>query len=78
MSNYIRITLAVCMLALTGCATGVAFSEMQPSTEAIDEQHSRIFFYRATNLGFGSGVQPKVLLNDEVVGGSQIRWFFLR
>ena len=67
---------ACCLFALTisACASGVKFTEMNPSTMPKDQDSGRIFFYRTTVLG--AALQPDIRLNGTKVGDSVAQGFF--
>lgn len=67
---------ACCLVALTlsACASGVKFTEMNPSTMPKDQDSGRIFFYRTTVLG--AALQPDIRLNGTKVGDSVAQGFF--
>lgn len=67
---------ACCLVALTlsACASGVKFTEMNPSTMPKDQDSGRIFFYRTTVLG--AALQPDIRLNGTKVGDSIAQGFF--
>lgn len=67
---------ACCLVALTlsACASGVKFTEMNPSTMPKDQDSGRIFFYRTTVLG--AALQPDIKLNGTKVGDSVAQGFF--
>jgi Protein of unknown function (DUF2846) len=67
---------ACCLIALTlsACASGVKFTEMNPSTMPKDQDSGRIFFYRTTVLG--AALQPDIKLNGTKVGDSVAQGFF--
>lgn len=60
--------LLISMLTLTffSCASGIQFSKMRDTIPKIDSNSGRIYIYRTT--AFGAAIQPKVYINDEVVG----------
>jgi hypothetical protein len=60
-------------VALSACATGAKFTEVNPSLEPESPNMGRIFFYRPSS--FGAALQPDVMLNDEKIG-SAISWGF--
>lgn len=71
-----RKLMGVCMaLLMCSCASGTPFLEMNPSLSPENAGTGRIFFYRVTGMG-GAAIQPKILLNDEVVGKSIPQGFF--
>ena len=67
---------ACCLVALTlsACASGVKFTEMNPSTSPKDQDTGRIFFYRTTTLG--AALQPDIRLNGTKVGDAIAQGFF--
>ena len=67
---------ACCLVALTlsACASGVKFTEMNPSTSPKDQDTGRIFFYRTTILG--AALQPDIRLNGTKVGNAIAQGFF--
>jgi Protein of unknown function (DUF2846) len=67
---------ACCLVALTisACASGVKFTEMNPSIMPKDQDSGRIFFYRTTV--FGAALQPDIRLNGTKVGDSRAQGFF--
>ena len=62
------------MLTFSACASGVKFTEMNPSTMPKDQDSGRIFFYRTTVLG--AALQPDIRLNGTKVGDSVAQGFF--
>ena len=67
---------ACCLIALTlsACASGMKFTEMNPSTMPEDQDSGRIFFYRTWVLDWK--VQPDVRLNGTKVGKAIPQGFF--
>lgn len=67
---------ACCLLALTlsACASGMKFTEMNPSTMPKDQDSGRIFFYRTTTLG--AALRPDIQLNGTKVGDAVAQGFF--
>ena len=65
-------TLALSMLA---CATGPKYRDVESDFPDLTAESGRIFFYRSSSP-VGGAVQPKIYLNDEVVGKSQPGGFF--
>ena len=57
------------------CASGVPFTELNPSQNAELPNAGRIFFYRVTGAG-GAAVQPDILMNGEKIGRSIPQGFF--
>jgi hypothetical protein len=74
MRNIISKSLLLAVVVLAGCASGVKYTDMKPELVSADSSNSRIFIYRKTTLG--AAVQPKVRLNDEVIGVSRAQGFF--
>lgn len=60
----------------TGCASGPKYTEIKSSIPALSQDNGRIYFYRPTNMGIGSGIQPGVNLNGKTVGESKAGGFF--
>ena len=67
---------ACCLVALTisACASGITFTELNPSTMPKDQDSGRIFFYRTSV--FGAALQPDIRLNGTKVGDSVAQGFF--
>jgi hypothetical protein len=59
--------LATAFPLLAACASGPTFSEMHASEPAVKPEKGRIYFYRVSSM-MGSGVQPPIRVNGEVVG----------
>lgn len=59
---------------LVGCGTGVPYTSMEPQQSAFDPEMGRIFLYRTTV--FGAAIQPRIILNGDVVGISKAKGFF--
>lgn len=76
MSNFVKLS-SICMLALAvvGCATGPKYAEVKSSIPNLSPDKGRIYFYRSGTM-FGSGIQPSVKLNGDVVGDSKPGGFF--
>lgn len=70
-----RPALCLFILALAGCATGPKYSEVRSTIPQLSADKGRIYFYRSANI-FGSGIQPSVKLNGNVVGESKPGGFF--
>jgi len=62
-------------LLMAGCATGPAYKEVASSIPTLSADHGRIYFFRSGNP-IGSGLQPDIKLNGQVVGGSKPGGFF--
>ncbi len=60
---------------LTACANGTKFIDMSNQIPAIRKGEGRIYFYRYGEMQ-GSGVQPEIHVNGEVVGRSIPNGFF--
>ncbi len=61
-------------LALSACASGVQFTEMNPSTMPRDQDFGRIFLYRTTVVG--AALRPDIRLNGEKIGEAVAQGFF--
>ncbi len=74
MGRLFRI-IAWCALLLTvaSCASGLKFTQVNPTTAPKNADLGRIFFYRPSS--FGAAIRPDVLLNGEKVGEA-ISWGF--
>lgn len=73
--RFIKLFLLACAIALTGCASGVKYNDMQSSIPAMKADGGRIFFYRSGSM-LGAGIQPGIMLNGVRVGESQPGGFF--
>ena len=72
--SLLKNLLAVSMIAfLSGCASGVAFTDMNPSAQPVDPEQGRIYFYRPSVLG--AAVKPKIKLNNVEIAVSTARGF---
>ncbi|HEY4926155.1 MAG TPA: DUF2846 domain-containing protein [Roseiarcus sp.] len=60
---------------LAGCATGHSFDEVARAIPPLRPNQGRIYFVRSDEM-VGFGLQPSILLNDEVVGVSRPGGFF--
>ncbi len=75
MSKNLRLLLLVMLLfSVCSCASGVPFTELNPSLQPERPDTGRIFFYRLSTLG--AAIQPQVFLNGEVVGKAVSQGFF--
>ena len=75
MTIKLKFLASMCLLlALGGCASGPAYNEYAGSIDPMLPLDGRIFVYRTSALG--AAVQPKVWLNDEVVGKAKPKGFF--
>jgi hypothetical protein len=72
-SLYFFIIISVVLFV--SCASGVPFTELNPSPNAELPNTGRIFFYRVTGAG-GAAIQPDILLNGEKIGTSIPQGFF--
>ena len=59
---------------LTGCASGMKYTEFQPKIPSLSQDTGRIFFYRPSALG--AALRPDVMLNKEKVGEAIAHGFF--
>ncbi len=77
MNRTIRLMMLIAlMFTLCSCASGVPYTQLNPSITPESPDTGRIFFYRATALG--AALQPKIVMNGEVVGKSIARGFFFK
>ncbi|MCH9694338.1 MAG: DUF2846 domain-containing protein [Gammaproteobacteria bacterium] len=74
-TNRVGVVGAVVALFLVGgCASGPTFEEYASSMEAVSADNGRIYIYRVSSLG--AAIQPKVRINEEVVGKAVPKGFF--
>jgi hypothetical protein len=59
---------------LSGCASGMKYTELKPQLPPLKEGTGRIVVYRPSSLG--AMVKPDIVLGDEVIGQSKARGFF--
>lgn len=59
---------------LSSCASGMKFSQVNPSIAPPNPEFGRIFFYRPSSLG--AAIRPGVILNGEKVGEAISHGFF--
>jgi len=59
---------------LSSCASGMKFTEANPSINPPNPEMGRIFFYRPSS--FGAALRPDVMLNGEKVGEAISHGFF--
>ena len=75
MKTQLKVLASVCvLLALGGCASGPAYEDYSGSIDPMLPLDGRIFVYRTSVLG--AAVQPKIWLNDEIVGKAKPKGFF--
>jgi hypothetical protein len=67
--------IAIAAALLVSCASGVPFTQLNPSLNPEIPNSGRIFFYRVTGLG-GAAIQPDILMNGEKIGKSIPQGFF--
>lgn len=72
-SSYCLIFISA--ILLVSCASGVPFTQLNPSLNPDIPSSGRIFFYRVTGLG-GAAIQPDIIMNGEKVGKSIPQGFF--
>ncbi|MDH5277240.1 MAG: DUF2846 domain-containing protein [Gammaproteobacteria bacterium] len=72
--NFRSLSLMLVVLLLGACASGAKFSDTAPSLQPVSADTGRIFFYRPSSMG--AAIQPKVHLNDEVVGEAIAQGYF--
>lgn len=52
--------------ALTGCASGPKYAEIERSIPQLQPEMGRIYFYRSSAIG--AMIKPDILLNGQIVG----------
>ena len=62
-------------VALTGCASGPAFKDVQSTFPKLSADQGRIYFYRESSM-FGAAIQPSIKLDGVDVGTSKPGGFF--
>lgn len=65
----------ISLFVLASCASGVPFTELNPSFDPEVSNTGRIFFYRVTGAA-GAAIQPEILMNGEKIGKSIPQGFF--
>lgn len=76
MKRLTAIVLVSAALLQIGCAaTGAVYDDMVQSVPPVPQDMGRIYFYRPSKF-VGAAIQPKVRLNDEVVGKATPGGFF--
>ena len=71
---FTAVLCASASLFVIGCASGPTYSQLKPTLPPIPKGQGRIFIYRTALMG--AAVQPKVKINDDVVGKAKPRAFF--
>ena len=66
--------LVAILVALSACATGPKFTQIQSTLPELKADMGRIYFYRVGI--FGAAIQPPILLNSQEVGQSIPNGFF--
>ena len=75
MFRFVRpFMLITALLVLCSCASGVPFTQLNPSIAPEAPETGRIFFYRVTTLG--AALQPDIVLNGKTIGKSIAQGFF--
>lgn len=75
MPRLIRVaTFVILALTLASCASGVKFTQLNPSLTPPTQEVGRIYFYRTTVLG--AALRPEVRVNGEKVGEAISQGFF--
>ena len=75
MKRTIRFVICLAFaLILSSCASGMKFTEANPSIHPPNPELGRIFFYRPSALG--AAIRPDVMLNGEKVGEAISHGFF--
>ncbi len=69
-----HILLLIVVLLATGCASGPAYKDYADQIQSVSSDMGRVYFYRSTSMG--AAVQPKIRMNDEVVGTAVPKGFF--
>jgi hypothetical protein len=73
--NIVRLLSILFLSAgLTGCASGMKYTEFQPQMPGLGQDTGRIMFYRPSALG--AALRPDVMLNNEKVGEAIAHGFF--
>ena len=77
MKKLPRILLLLLFLStLCSCATGMPFTELNPSIAPETPETGRVFFYRPSS--FGAAIQSDIIMNGENVGKSIAHGFFFK
>lgn len=75
MKMLLSIALIFCSALSVGCAGGEKYGAVVDQFAPIPADQGRLFFYRSNSM-VGSGIQPKIRVNGEVVGKSKPGGFF--
>lgn len=76
MKRCLHYCLIISLLSfLVSCATGVPFTELNPSLNPQLSNTGRIFLYRVTGA-VGAAIQPDIFMNGEKIGTSIPQGFF--
>ena len=62
------------IILLVSCASGIPFTQLNPSLNPEDPGSGRVFFYRPSAAG--AAVQPQILLNGDSIGTAVSHGFF--
>lgn len=72
--SFVMVACGLLALTLSACASGVKYTDMNPSTMPEDQDSGRIFFYRT--MVFGAALRPDINLNGTKVGDAIAQGFF--
>jgi hypothetical protein len=64
------------VLTLCSCATGMPFTQLNPSIMPENQNTGRVFFYRPSALG--AALKPDIIMNGESVGKAISQGFFFK
>lgn len=75
MKKYFNgILLLASIVLLVSCASGVPFTQLNPSLTPESPDSGRVFFYRPSAAG--AAIQPQIILNGESIGKAISHGFF--
>jgi hypothetical protein len=66
--------LIVSIIFFVSCASGVPYTQLNPSLYPENPNNGRIFFYRPSTLG--AAIQPNIIMNGEKIGTAISHGFF--
>jgi hypothetical protein len=73
--KYMRLLpMLILAIVVTGCASGIKYTEYQSKIPSLSQDTGRIYFYRPSS--FGAALRPDVMLNNEKVGEAIPLGFF--
>jgi hypothetical protein len=73
-NSLLYVLLAIVGVALSGCATGPKFGDINSTLPQLKSDSGRIYIYRTAILG--AAIQPDVKLDGQVVGSAKPKGFF--